>query len=56
MIAKGKTVQVLDPLDISEEYGIVVDGPIYDCGGVFYTVKFSNITYSLLEEELAEVK
>lgn len=56
MIAKGKTVQVLDPIDVSEEYGVVVDGPIYDCGGIFYTIKFANFSYSLLEEEIVEVK
>lgn len=56
MIAKGKTVRVLDPLYDDDVFGVVMDGPIDDCGGIFYTVKFADKTYSLLEEELAEVK
>lgn len=56
MIAKGKTVQVLEPQNDNEVFGTVVDGPIYDCGGVFFTVNFGENTYSLQEEELVEVK
>lgn len=56
MIAKGKTVRVLDPQNDAEEFGTVVDGPIYDCGGIFYTVNFGKTMYSLNEEELVEVK
>lgn len=56
MIVKGKTVRVLDPENNNEEFGVVVDGPIYDCDGKFYTVKFGEKAYSLLGEEIVEVK
>lgn len=56
MITKGKTVRVLDPQNDNEVFGIVVDGPIDDCGGIFYTIDFGHTLYSLEEKEIAEVK